>query len=128
MTYDYDVIVIGSGPGGEGARPWVHVAPLPDVYRGPIKAKDPRAGEKYAAHVGDLVDATRAAGRRIAVVPTMGALHRGHTSLIAIARQRADVVVTTVFVNPTQFGPGEDLSRYPRDIEQDENLHARPTS
>jgi pantoate--beta-alanine ligase len=66
----------------------------------------------------------RAAGRRIAVVPTMGAFHEGHLALMRLAARDGHAVVVTLFVNPTQFGAGEDLSRYPRDEARDLELAA----
>jgi len=61
----------------------------------------------------------RLSGHRIGVVPTMGYLHTGHLSLISLAKQNADIVITTVFVNPAQFSPEEDFEKYPRDVNRD---------
>jgi pantoate--beta-alanine ligase len=61
-------------------------------------------------------------GERVSLVPTMGFLHEGHLRLVDAARERSDVVVLSVFVNPLQFGPGEDYDRYPRDLERDRRL------
>ncbi|MEZ4484245.1 MAG: pantoate--beta-alanine ligase [Syntrophotaleaceae bacterium] len=66
--------------------------------------------------------AARAAGRRIALVPTMGYLHEGHLSLLRAGKQRGDLLVLSLFVNPTQFGAGEDLDSYPRDLQRDAEL------
>ncbi|NOY58214.1 MAG: pantoate--beta-alanine ligase [Calditrichaeota bacterium] len=65
---------------------------------------------------------TRREGKVIALVPTMGFLHEGHLSLIRMADKAADLVVTSIYVNPTQFGPSEDVDQYPRDIDHDTTL------
>ena len=72
----------------------------------------------------EALAAARRDGRTIGLVPTMGALHDGHLALLTAARERCDVVVMSLFVNPAQFGPGEDLEAYPRDEARDLELAA----
>jgi pantoate--beta-alanine ligase len=103
-----------------------------DSYTGTAAQHDPDPRGPSAA-AAPVVATTRAAladlrcrlSGRVAVVPTMGALHEGHVALIRAARQAAESVIVTIFVNPLQFAAGEDLDRYPRDLEADLAVCAR---
>ena len=76
------------------------------------------------AELREALEPTHRSGGTIGLVPTMGALHDGHMSLLRAARDRCEMVVMSLFVNPTQFGPGEDLASYPRDLARDTELAA----
>ena len=76
------------------------------------------------AECRDAIATARSAGARVGFVPTMGALHAGHISLVERSRRESDFTVMSIFVNPLQFGPKEDLSRYPRPVENDERMAA----
>jgi pantoate--beta-alanine ligase len=82
------------------------------------------AVETTIAGLRSRLDAARSAGSTIALVPTMGSLHNGHLALVRHAREVADVVIVSIFVNPTQFGPEEDYDHYPRNLDADRHALA----
>ena len=77
---------------------------------------------KEISAIQDISDYYRYTGRKVALVPTMGFLHQGHTSLMIRAKDENDIVVVSLFVNPTQFGKNEDFGKYPRDFERDYHI------
>jgi hypothetical protein len=118
------------GRGRSGADDWSTGAAPARLEAGARSGKESVVGEvSVLERTTDLTawaEASRSAGRRVGLVPTMGALHEGHLSLAVRALAECDDVVLTVFVNPLQFAPGEDLDAYPRHLDADVDLALGP--